>query len=94
MNMNTTAHTLISSSIATGLALYTLLATAITGLGSTATITGISLFVAFGMIEIMIQSYAPPTGVLSGARRTPARPHAAAEVVAFPTVAAAERKAA
>lgn len=91
--MNTTAHTLISSSIATGLALFTLLSTVIAGLGSTATITGISLFVAFGMIEIMIQSYAQPTGVLSGARRSPARAHAPAEMLAFPA-AAAERKAA
>lgn len=91
--MNTTAHTIISSSIATGLALFTVLATAIAGPGSTAMITGISLFVAFGMIEIMIQSYAAPADLLGRVRaaRQAARPPA--KVVEFPAQAA-QRKAA
>lgn len=91
MNMNTTAHTLISSSIATALALFTVLSAAFAGLAATSTITGISLFVAFGLIEIMIQSYAPPVGVLSGPRRS-STPTAAGEMVEFPT--GAQRKAA
>lgn len=91
MNMNTTAHTFISASIATCLALFTFLSAAFAGLASTATITGISLFVAFGVIEIMIQSYARPTGVLSGPRRTSRA--AAGEVVAFPAASIARKAA-
>jgi len=91
MNMNTTTHTFISASIATGLALFILLAAAFAGLASTATMTGISLFVAFGMIEIMIQSYARPVGVFSGPRRT--NRHAAGEVVAFPAPSAGRKAA-
>ncbi len=84
MNMNTTAHTLLSGSIALGLALFTFASALFVGLASTATITGISLFVAVGLIEIMIQSYARPVGVLSGPRSARARPAAPAAVVAFP----------
>jgi len=96
MNMNTTAHTIISSSIATGLALFTALSAAFTGPGSTATITGLSLFVAFGMIEIMIQSYATPTGVRTRSRDEVANRDGASTLVAFPSApaTAAGRKAA
>lgn len=90
--MNTTAHTIISSSIATALALFTALSTAIAGLGSTATIIGISLFVAFGMIEIMLQSYAEPSDLLSRAREAQ-ESRAADKIVAFPAKVA-ERRAA
>lgn len=63
-NMNTTARTLISASTAAALGLFALISAIFTGLGSTATITGISLYVALGMIEIMIHSYAPSSNSL------------------------------
>lgn len=91
--MNTSAHTLISATVATALALFTFASAALVGLASTATITGISLFVAFGLIEIMIQSYAPPVGVLSRARARREQVAAADVVVAFPS-ATAQREAA
>lgn len=83
MNMNTTAHTLISSTIGLALGLFTFASALFAGPGSTATITGISLFVAFGLIEIMIQSYARPAGVFAGPRRAPAKAAAPSEVVPF-----------
>lgn len=91
-NMNTTAHTLISASLAALLGLFTTLSALFAGLASTATITGISLFVALGMIEIMIQSYARPTRSVHRVRVSPSRVPHAAEVVPFS--AASERRAA
>ncbi|MBE2215522.1 MAG: hypothetical protein IAE82_16730 [Opitutaceae bacterium] len=92
--MNKTAHTLIATSIASALALFTALSTVIAGLGSTATITGISLFVAFGMIEIMIQSYAEPSDVLGRMRESRNVPPVADKLVAFETETESGRKAA
>jgi hypothetical protein len=93
MNMNSTAHTIIFTSIATALALFTALSAAIAGLDSTAMISGISLFVAVCMIEIMIQSYAEPSTLVGRRRTVKNAPTPAAKVFAFPT-APALRKAA
>ena len=59
-HMNTAAHTLVSASLAIALSLFTMASAAIAGLAATATITGLSLFVALGLIEIMVLSYAAP----------------------------------
>ena len=91
--MNSSVHTLISGTIASGLALFTFASAAFIGLASSATILGISLFVAFGLIEIMIQSYARPVGVLGRARTSRTQQRVSAVVVAFPG-AAVQRKAA
>jgi hypothetical protein len=91
--MNSTAHTLLFTSIATAVALFTVLSAVIAGLESTAMIAGISLFVAVCVIEIMIQSYAEPSSLVGRRRPLKNAPAPNREVVAFPA-APAQRKAA
>ncbi len=82
--MNTTAHSVISGSIAIALAVFTALSALFAGLAATPTLLGLSLVVGLGLAEITMLSYTRPVGVFTEPRRSMGKSNV---MIAFPTTA-------
>lgn len=82
--MNTTARSLVSTSLGLGLAAFTAIAAFAFGAAAPATLLGFGFLAAYGVLEIAVASYEPPH-LVSG-RRRPETASTAAKVIAYPSV--------
>ncbi len=68
--MNTTARSLVSTSLALGLTAFTAIAAFTFGAAAPATVLGFGFLAAYGILEIAVVSYEPPR-LVSARRRAP-----------------------